>query len=200
MRRTRVTSLLASVVVVLVVALTSVGCTGDSDAAADHNDADLTFVDEMLPHHEQAVAMVEMTEGRTLDPAFSALADQIRGEQEPEIADLKRWQKAWDLRDGSDGSGGSGGSDPDDMDGMEMGGDMAGMMTTAQMTQLSESADSSFERLWLQMMIEHHRGAIAMAGTEATDGTYPPAVEMARSIQQAQAAEITQMQSMLASR
>ena len=195
MRRSRLTSLLAAVTVVLVIAVSSAACGGNPGVATDHNDADLTFVDEMLPHHEQAIAMVEMTEGRTLDPAFSALAEQIRVAQDPEIADLTGWRQKWKVPSESADA-----DDPDEMDGMDMGGAMAGMMTSDQMQRLAQSPDDSFERLWLQMMIEHHRGAIAMAGTEATDGTFAPTVAMARSIQSTQAAQVTQMQSMLASR
>ena len=53
--------------------------------------------------------------------------------------------------------------------------------------------------MWLEMMIEHHEGAIEMAQTEIEDGKYPDAVKLAESIETAQAAEVEQMQGLLGS-
>ena len=53
--------------------------------------------------------------------------------------------------------------------------------------------------MWLEMMIEHHEGAIEMAQTEIEHGKYPDAVKMAEDIESSQAAEVEQMQGQLGS-
>jgi len=196
MRGSRFASLLAIVAILLGLATTS-ACSGAPGAAADHNAADVAFVEEMLAHHGQAVEMMEMTSGRSLDPAFTTLVEQIRERQDPRVVDLQGWHER--LTERSEADGGAPGSELD-MPGMEMGGDLAEMMTTEQMQRLSQAPDSTFQRLWLQMMIEHHRGALAMAGTEVRDGVFAPAVELARSVQRDDATQISAMQSMLAPR
>lgn len=167
--------------------------------SADHNMADAHFSTMMIPHHAQALEMVDLTMGRKgLSPEFTALAEQIRAAQAPEIEQMSDWLEEWDLpvpatgRDHVHGGGhGSSGAPMDDMH-------MDGMMTEEQMTELEQAPDAEFEDLWLQMMIEHHQGAIDMAETEIADGEYADTVALATSIKESQQAEIDQMESMLA--
>jgi uncharacterized protein (DUF305 family) len=71
------------------------------------------------------------------------------------------------------------------------------MMTPDQMNALKALSGADFDRMWLQMMIDHHTGAITMANTELRDGTNPDAKKLAEAIIANQQAEITQMQGML---
>jgi uncharacterized protein (DUF305 family) len=75
---------------------------------------------------------------------------------------------------------------------------MPGMMSAEDMAHLRNASDAEFQDMWLQMMIEHHEGAIEMARVEAADGTYPGAISLARSITTSQAAEIEQIKQLLA--
>lgn len=177
---------------VMLVLLALSGCSdGDADAASDHNAADVAFVDAMIPHHEQALEMVAMTEGRDLDPEFAALAEEIGAAQQAELTRMRQWQQAWAARDG-DAAGAGAGAD------MGMGGDVGAMMSTEQLANLAKAPDGSFRRLWLQSMIEHHQGALGMAETEMTAGRAADAIALARAIRDAQQAEITRMQALLA--
>jgi uncharacterized protein (DUF305 family) len=88
------------------------------------------------------------------------------------------------------------GHDTDDMPSMD--GDVPGMMSAGDMEQLRNASDAEFQDMWLQMMIEHHQGAIEMARAEEVDGTYPDAISLARSIATSQAAEIDQIKQLLA--
>ena len=63
---------------------------------------------------------------------------------------------------------------------------------------LEDSDGTAFEQMWLQMMIEHHEGAIEMAQDEQADGLFPDAVDLAESIEASQGAEIDQMEDLLA--
>jgi uncharacterized protein (DUF305 family) len=84
-------------------------------------------------------------------------------------------------------------------EGMEPDTDMPGMMSEDEMAELEAARDEEFQTSWLEMMIEHHEGAIVMAQTEIEDGKFPDAVKMAESIESSQAAEVEQMQGLLGS-
>lgn len=168
-------------------------------SSADFNDADVLFATDMIPHHAQALVMVDMTRGRSLDPEFSKLTEQILAAQGPEIQTMTGWLQDWDqpvpetMRDHVNADEGS-----SDMGGMNMGGsDMPGMMSDQDLADLDAASGSTFETMWLQMMITHHEGAIEMAKTEVSDGEYPASIDLATSIETSQAKEITQMKALL---
>ncbi len=108
--------------------------------------SDIMFAQMMIPHHQQAVDMGTLAETRALNPEVKALAAQIKGEQAPEINQMKGWLTV-------------AGAD------LEMGHDMGmdGLLTDSEFDALKDSAGSVFDKLYLQGMIGHHEGAIAMA-------------------------------------
>ena len=65
-------------------------------STTEHNDADVEFASNMLQHHAQALSMVDLTRGRTLDPEVQQLAEQIRDAQAPEIEIFTDWLTDWD--------------------------------------------------------------------------------------------------------
>jgi uncharacterized protein (DUF305 family) len=137
------------------------------------NDADVTFATDMIPHHAQALVMVDLTMGRRLHPKVRALTEAIRTAQTPEIEQMTTWLTDWDkpipatMRDHVHAEGHGG---------MEMDSEMPGMMTDEQMSELEAAKGAAFQKLWLEMMIEHHQGAIEMATTERADGRFPSAI------------------------
>jgi len=74
---------------------------------------------------------------------------------------------------------------------------MPGMMSGTQMQQLTDATGADFDRLFLQLMIVHHQGAIEMSDTEIAQGSNPAALALAESIKTSQAAEIAEMQQLL---
>ncbi|GAA2814926.1 DUF305 domain-containing protein [Saccharopolyspora taberi] len=182
-------------------ALLVAGCSAEPPAAppaqqqADHNQADVTFAQGMVPHHQQAIEMADQVPSRTSNPAVIGLADRIRAAQQPEIDKLNGWLSAW----GASATGGTdhGGMDHGGMDHGQMGHDMGGMMSADDMAALERAQGPEFDRMWLQMMVEHHRGAVEMAGTELRDGQHAEAKAMARQIVDSQQAEIDEMNALL---
>ncbi|WP_040336873.1 DUF305 domain-containing protein [Candidatus Blastococcus massiliensis] len=174
----------------------STGSSSESSAAADtsaddataHNDADVAFVQGMLPHHEGALRMAQLADGRAYDPRVIDLANRIEAAQGPEIETMTGWLEEW--------------GEPlpeEDMGGMDHGSggmDMEGM-TEEDMTALDSTSGAEFDRMFLEMMIPHHQGAVDMAETEIADGSNPDAVDMAREIVESQTAEIEEMQTLL---
>ena len=195
---------------VLAAGLTACGDDTDDSAATaevsatEHNDADVTFSTDMIQHHAQALSMVDLTLDRPLDPEVQSLAEEIRDAQGPEIETMADWLTAWGeevpatMRDHVN-SGHDTDDMSDDMDDVDHGAEMPGMMTADDMAALENASDEEFQGLWLEMMIEHHEGAIEMARTEQSDGRFEDAVELAGQIVEAQAQEIDTMQGRLGS-
>ncbi len=165
------------------------------ESGAEFNDADVEFASGMVPHHQQAVMMSQMAVDQG-GPEVAALAERIQAAQGPEIETMTQWLDEW----GAEAPMGMGDMDMEsgDMGDMDMGGmDMEGMMSAEDMQALMEAEGNEFDTMWLDMMIEHHEGAITMAQAQQQDGTNPDAVELAATIEQAQAAEITEMEGLL---
>jgi len=199
--RAHLVALLAAATLVLA------GCGDDADdktadrAAADHNDADVTFAQDMIPHHQQAIEMARLAEDRAASPEVRRLATAIEGAQDPEIETMTGWLESWG-EDVPDSRMGMDDMDGDEMDGMgddESDDSMPGMMSDEDMADLGDAHQAAFDRMFLTMMITHHEGAIEMARTERAEGEYDDAVALAAQIETAQRQEIETMRDLLSS-
>ncbi|WP_431230711.1 DUF305 domain-containing protein [Paenarthrobacter nicotinovorans] len=151
-------------------------------AAAEHNAADVTFAQMMIPHHAQAVQMSEMMlKKQDIPAAVTALATKIKAAQGPEIDMMTGWLKSW--------------NEPTMM---STGHSMNGMMGDEDMNKLAAAQGTEAARLFLQQMTAHHEGAIMMAKTENTAGKNADALKLSKDIVSAQEAEIQEMQKLLA--
>jgi uncharacterized protein (DUF305 family) len=164
-----------------------------SSAPADgFNDADVMFAQMMIPHHEQALEMSRLADGRASDGEIKDLARKIERAQEPEIKTMKGWLTAWNKpttapsAPGTDHGGGHGGGH---------GGD--GMMSAADLSRLEAMKGEEFDRAFARMMIDHHEGAITMAEDERRDGENADALKTAAAIVKGQSAEVEQLQGIL---
>jgi uncharacterized protein (DUF305 family) len=201
MRTTR----FAALTVTAVFALAACGGGDDSGSAASspsvsaeasagaHNAQDVSFAQGMIPHHQQAVEMAELADGRAASSQVKDLAARVEKAQGPEITTMTGWLKSWDEKvpesmPGMDHSG------MDGMDGMD---GMAGMMDSADMDKLKKASGKDFDSMFLTMMVEHHEGAVEMATTEKAKGEYKAATAMAGDIVTAQNAEISEMKKLL---
>jgi uncharacterized protein (DUF305 family) len=163
-----------------------------SSGSSAHNDGDVLFAQQMIPHHNQAIAMSDLLLAkRDVAPPVTALAQKIKDAQGPEVAQMTGWLSGWG-EDPSIGSMGGTDSEGGSMGGMNHGsGD--GMMSEADMKALRAADGDKATTLFLDGMIKHHTGAITMAQAELEQGANPDAQELARAIIDAQRAEITQM-------
>ncbi|MFH9612919.1 DUF305 domain-containing protein [Streptomyces pratensis] len=157
-----------------------------SASQGQHNAADVTFAQGMIPHHRQAVEMADLASTRAQSTQVKTLAEDIKKAQDPEIKTLSGWLTSW-------------GEEVPAEDAMDhsMHGDSGGMMTMEDMDKLEKSSGKAFDTAFLEMMIKHHEGAVTMAKSEQTDGAYGPAKKMADAIVTSQTAEITQMNTLL---
>ncbi|GAA1017520.1 hypothetical protein Aple_032020 [Acrocarpospora pleiomorpha] len=150
---------------------------------ASFNDADVMFAQMMIPHHQQAVEMAELAETRAGDAEVRDLAAKIKAAQDPEIVMLRGRLTAW--------------GEPEAPEGGHSGHSMPGMMPEDDMKKLEASTGAEFDRLFSQLMIVHHNGAIEMARTEQAQGADPEAKALARTIGTAQRAEVERMQKII---
>jgi uncharacterized protein (DUF305 family) len=168
------------------------GSTPTSAAAAKSgatfNATDVQFATDMIPHHRQALDMAKVAESKASTPEVKALAGKIAKAQEPEITTMSGWLTAW----------GEPVPSPGGMNHGDMGAEMPGMMTDQEMQDLAKAAGPTFDKMFLQMMIKHHQGAVEMARTEQAQGQDPAAKKLAGDIATSQTAEITEMQGLLA--
>lgn len=105
--------------------------------SAAHNAADITFAQQMIPHHQQAVAMAQPAADRAANGEVKQLAARIQGAQDPEITQMQAFLTAWAA---------TAAAPPGDLGGMhDMGGTMAampGMMSDDQMSQLRHATEA----------------------------------------------------------
>ncbi|MGW1590070.1 DUF305 domain-containing protein [Streptomyces sp. NPDC002386] len=159
-----------------------------SATAGTHNAQDVTFAQGMIPHHRQALEMAKLADGRASSARVKDLAARIEKAQDPEIRTMSGWLTAWGEQVPMAGMGHSGHA------GMT---GMTGMMSDDDMAALKKATGADFDRRFLSLMVEHHRGAVEMAGTEKSGGAYGPARTMAGDIVRAQNAEIREMKRIL---
>ncbi|WP_280387215.1 DUF305 domain-containing protein [Nocardia wallacei] len=124
---------------------------------------DIGFAQDMSAHHDQAI-LLSHTLSREVSPQVRALADQIAAAQTAETAMMQGWLALADRPRSSDGSmawmhddGGHGAHRSPE------GPPMPGMASTGDIARLGGLRGVEAERLFLQLMIRHHRGGVDMA-------------------------------------
>lgn len=158
-----------------------------TSAAAGFNDADVMFATQMIPHHQQAVEMSDLALRKATTAEVKKLATAIKAAQAPEIQELSGSLTTW----------GKPVPTPGEHSGHTMSEPMPGMMSAQEMADLTKASGSMFDRMWTQMMIKHHQGAVTMAKTEQTTGKDPASIALAKKIQTAQTTEIATMKRLL---
>jgi len=153
-------------------------------------EADARFVTDMIAHHAQAIVMAELVPTRAARSDIRTLGARIINAQRDEIA----WMGLW-LRDrGQPVPSGAAEPGHEHMH-------TPGMATPEQLEQLEQATGPAFDRLFLTLMIAHHRGAIDMVNALiATDGAVqdPATFKLASDINVDQTTEIARMEQMLA--
>jgi uncharacterized protein (DUF305 family) len=158
-----------------------------------HTDADVEFMQGMIHHHAQALWMTGLVPKRAASEELRSLALRMDLSQQDEIERMRKWlqargEPAPELHR-IHGHAHGVGLKP-----------MPGMLDRGQVQQLQDAKGKEFERLFLELMIQHHRGAVRMVeDLYAGDGGAEPEVDaMARHIDSDQLIEIGRMERMLA--
>lgn len=176
---------LVALLIAAILTITACGnSTGKTGSSGNNNKQDVTFAQDMIPHHQQAVQMANMATSRASSSQVKQLAADIKAAQGPEITTMTGWLQAWGEKVPSGSMSG-------------MGGGMPGMMSTRYMNKLGNATGATFDQMWLLGMTGHHEGAVEMANTEIAKGQNTDAIALAKSIKAAQTREIAKMKTML---
>lgn len=120
--------------------------TAATTTATTAHPADATFMQMMIPHHEQALEMTALVPDRTDNHGFRMLAERMETAQRDEI----RWMRHWLEQRGQDPAAHAGHL-------------MEGMLTPEQMADLAGKRGDAFVYTFCAYMIQHHEGALTMA-------------------------------------
>ncbi|MET8608865.1 DUF305 domain-containing protein [Streptomyces rubiginosohelvolus] len=146
------------------------------------NSADFRYAQMMIEHHAQALVMTELAPERASRSTVKRLAERIAAGQKPEIGAMEGWLKR---------NGGDKRKQHHDHSGMP------GMATEAQLKELRGADGKAFDKLFLELMITHHQGAITMATEALTEGNDIFVEEMASDVVAQQTVEIDRMRGMM---
>lgn len=161
--------------------------------AADSVSADVRFVQHMIPHHAQALAMTALVSSRTTRTDVRMIAERITVSQRDEIAAMQRWLEARGAVVPPADTG-------DALRAAARHAGMAGMLTPDQLNQLAAARGPEFDRLFLTYMIQHHRGAVTMVAELLSAGgaQEPQLFGIASEVESDQLMEIARMERILA--
>lgn len=151
--------------------------------SATPNAADVKYVQDMIIHHRQALDMALLAPNRAESAPLKSLADRIKAAQGPEIQFMASWLQDLDQKVPEHHAAHAG---------------MPGMATPEQLEALKAAKGKDFDRQFLQLMINHHLGAIKMSEQVLTNGSHIRIEELASDVSVTQAAEIRRMQEMQA--
>jgi uncharacterized protein (DUF305 family) len=161
-------------------------------ANTSHSPADARFMQDMIPHHNQAMEMAALVADRTNRQELIDIAGRINASQADEIEFMQQW-----LRDRGEHV-----PEPTAHDAMHTSHKMAGMASPERMAELAESKGTGFDRLFLKLMITHHEGAVTMVEEllEQPGAAYDPVLfEFTTDVTNDQTAEIERMNALLVS-
>jgi uncharacterized protein (DUF305 family) len=160
----------------------------DQLAAPDgsrYNSLDAWYVRMMIPHHGQALEMAALAPSRARSPLVRAVAERITVAQGPEIDVFRAWLAARGL------------SEQDDDKGHDHGA-MRGMLPPEAMRALAGLTGDAFDKVFVDMMVVHHEGAIAMCRDVLKVGVDERLHELATGIAAEQSAEISRLRELVA--
>jgi uncharacterized protein (DUF305 family) len=171
----------------------SAGRVIDAAAAADlssvaHTPADVRFMQGMIAHHAQALEMTALVASRTRREAMGLLARRIEISQADEIRMMQAWLRA------------RGEEAPSPHGHHGHGALMPGMLTPEEMGRLAAAQGAAFDRLFLELMIKHHAGALTMVDdlfAQPGAGQEPDVFAFASDVEADQRMEIERMGAML---
>jgi len=141
---------------------------------------ELQFIDTMAKHHQDAIEMAQLAEKNSSRDELKKMAKKIGDDQQAEVKQLKGWKEKWYAGKG-------------DAVNMKMPG-MTESMKGMSMEKLKASKGDAFDAMFIDMMTQHHQGAIKMAESASSKLEHAEVKEMAKKVVAEQKKEIAQME------
>lgn len=160
-----------------------------------HNQADITFVEDMLSHNSQVIAMLKLVPDHSEDLQVKGLADRIQTSQQTAVDQMNNFMQAWNSSPSP--SGGSPGAvlNPGTAGGTAAP-PMPAMMPPTMTDELNSAAGPAFDKPFLRIMNSYHAAAILRSEAEVRDGVNADVKALAQRIIETQQGEIVEMRSL----
>ena len=152
--------------------------------------AEAGFARDMSAHHAQAVEMAEIVRDRTENEGVKVLAEDVALTQQGQIGLMQGWLSIWGLSP-------TGPEPAMAWMGMPTEGLMPGMASPEEVEALAEAPPEEADRMFLELLIPHHRAALEMARAVLGETDRSAVEELAGAIESSQRSEIEVMQEML---
>ena len=152
---------------------------------------DIGFAQDMSVHHAQAVDMAELIRARTEDPDVRRLAIDLELNQQAQLGQMQGWLALWDEPSTNVGP-------KMEWMGMPTEGHMPGMASAEELAALAAAEGVTADRLFLELMIDHHAAGVHMAAAAAEQATFEPVRRLAETMATAQRSEIATLEELLA--
>lgn len=157
----------------------------------DSDVIDAHFIEQMIPHHEDAITMSKVAQDKATRPEVKELATNIISSQSKEISQMQSWYKDWFGRELSTGDQVMSQHGMMSVSQMHMG------MTGTDMDMQSLENAQDFDRAFVEDMIPHHQMAVMMASMLKNGTDKPEMKKLADDIISAQNTEIEMMRKWL---
>jgi uncharacterized protein (DUF305 family) len=168
-----------------VLAAALVGCSSGNAAAppaqkgVDHNDADVKFSLEMIPHHQQTIMLVDMAANKAATQQVTVLAASLLSAEESDIQTMRAWLTTW--------------NSPQPMDAAHGGHDMPGMVSQADIKALESASGAEFDRKWLALIVKHLENGVTMSQDVLKTGLHAETKSLANHIVKNQEKQIAEV-------
>jgi uncharacterized protein (DUF305 family) len=181
-------------VAVVALAVTLAGCSDPHAGAAapapalppappSFNETDAAFAAQLVSQHQQGLDLASLADSRSGRAELKALAQRFIDVHEPEIEQLSEMLESW-------------GQQPPEDPGLDRG-NRPGKITEAEMNILTSRSGADFDKLFVELMIRHHQGVIAIVAKETAGGKNPGARALAGKIAVSQQNEVTELKNLV---
>jgi uncharacterized protein (DUF305 family) len=147
----------------------------DSLAGLKGQKFEVRFLDQMIQHHRSGVDMANLVSTHSERPELKSLAEKIISAQSKEIEEMSQWLEGYQAK------------------AQQMPNKRAHQKMTMQMEKLAKAKNKNFDEMFLDMMIQHHAGALRMSNLVKQKRSRPELQRFAEKVIQVQTAEIKQM-------
>jgi uncharacterized protein (DUF305 family) len=161
----------APVIVIVSLAVVLVSCGEVEPNAADHR-----FVGEMIPHHHLGMELIDQATRRVDDTRLRRLVFEMSSYHVSELDQLHEWEKEWAVKPAVD---------------------FPGDISESELADLFALSGRDYDLRWLELMIDHHEGALDIAERQMREGSDGAAIDMATSVSRVQTDDLSRMRDLL---
>jgi uncharacterized protein (DUF305 family) len=140
------------------------------------NVADRLFVAEMIPHHHLGMELINQATRRVDDARLRRLVFEMSSYHLSELEQLHEWEAKW---------------------GVEPADDFPGDITETELAGLATLSGRDYDLRWLELMIEHHEGALEVSDRQMNEGSNDASIDMAEAVNEVQSRDIDNMKELL---